>query len=70
MYFAKQAKRTPDVMKSQQPSKGASTTGQIHLKFDIRDLMFSVWYFKSHISAAPGAFYNLNKMFCNSNFQS
>jgi len=40
MYFAKQDKRTPDVVKSQQPSNNASTTGQIHLKFDITDLRY------------------------------
>ena len=70
MYFAKQDKRTPDVVKSQEPSNNASTTGQIHLKFDITDLTISVCYFKSHISAKLGAFFNLNKMSCNSNFQS
>jgi len=41
MYFAKQDKRTPDVVKSQQPSNNASTTGQIHLKF---------WHYRLKVS--------------------
>lgn len=45
MYFAKQDKTTSDVVKSKQPSNNALTTGQIHLKFGIIDLTFSVCYF-------------------------